>query len=175
MARWSSRPIEVTSLLFFDLETTGLRPDRGARIVEIAVLGSESVRHTWSTDRTPPNDSVVVGQCRHLSNVFADGVVVGHNLQFDLQFLAYEADRLGVDGPDLRFIDTLSLVRQRLDPPDARLDALANRFDLVPNDALHTALGDARATRALFRFLVDREDLHTLADAGAKELRWSTF
>lgn len=175
MDRWADCPIRVASLVFFDLETTGLRPDRGARITEIAVVGAEAARYVWASDRSPPPDEVTVRQLRALRKHLRDAVVVGHNLQFDFGFLAHEADRLGLDGPRLRFIDTLGLARRLLDAEDARLDALVRHLDLDPEGELHTALGDARATRALFWRLVDHGDLDTLGEAGLKQLHWSAF
>lgn len=32
MPSWANRPLRTASLVFFDLETTALRPDRGGRI-----------------------------------------------------------------------------------------------------------------------------------------------
>lgn len=166
-------PIEVASLLFFDIETTGLRPDRGARITEIAVVDRERVRLDWrrapdTTDEAPPLPALF----DHLRT----GVVVGHNLQFDFRFVAYEADRLGLRGPTVRFIDTLGLARRLLDrTSDVQLGTLVSYFDCAPDGDLHTALGDARATRALFWKLVEHADLRTLADAGLKRLDWTTF
>lgn len=175
MDSWSDRPIELAPLVFFDLETTGIRPDRRGHIVEIAVVDADALLHAWATDGSIPRDKAIARQCRTLFDVFANRIVVGHNLQFDFGFLAHEADRIGLRGPDLRFVDTLALSRRLLDRDDVQLESLADRFDLVPDDALHTALGDARAARALFWTLADRGDLNTLSEAGMKTLRWSSF
>ncbi|WP_146110112.1 hypothetical protein [Salinibacter sp. 10B] len=43
--------------MFFDLETTGLRPDRGARITEMAVVDQECIRFDWAADAEPPSDA----------------------------------------------------------------------------------------------------------------------
>lgn len=175
MDSWSDRPLELAPLVFFDLETTGIRPDRRGHIVEIAVVDTDAVLHAWATDRSRPRDTVIARQCRTLYDLFANRIVVGHNLQFDFGFLAHEADRIGLRGPDLRFVDTLALSRRLVDTDDAQLDTLADRFDLVPESERHTALGDARAARALFWTLADRGDLNTLSEVGVRTLRWSTF
>lgn len=151
MDSWSDRPIKLAPLVFFDLETTGIRPDRRGHIVEIAVVDTDAVLHAWATDRGSPRDEIVARQCRILYDLFADRVVVDHNLSFDFGFLAHEADRLESRAPELRYVDTLALSRRLLDADDVRLDTLADRFDLVPDDTLHTALGDARDVRSVYK------------------------
>ncbi len=93
--QWGGCPIEVASLAFFDIETTGLRPDRGARITE-TVLDRDGVRFNWERDSV--NDSTFPSQLPCLFDHLCAGVVVGHNVQFDLRFVAYEADRHGYRG-----------------------------------------------------------------------------
>ena len=56
MPSQADRPIRTASVVFFDLETTGLRPDRGARITEMAVVDQEGIRFDWAADAEPPSD-----------------------------------------------------------------------------------------------------------------------
>lgn len=166
-------PIRVAPLLFFDIETTGLRPDRGAQITEVAVVDHTAVRYDWKRSReaTPLADALVA-LIGHLER----GIVVGHNLAFDFRFVAYEADRLGLPGPRLQYIDTLGLARRLLDKTaNFQLGTLLTHLDQPPEAALHTALGDAQATRALFWALIDHGGLDTLADAGMRRLDWASF
>lgn len=169
---WAEGPIGLAAFAFFDLETTGLRPDRGAKINEIAVVGNRRTLLHW---QAPPDEAgALADQLPRLLEGLTGRVVVGHNLQFDFRFVAYEARRHGLDGPRLQFIDTLSLARRLLGPhEDLKLEALLRRFDLLPSEPLHDALVDARATRALFWTLVDTGRLRTLAEAGAKPLTWT--
>ncbi len=166
-------PIAAAMLVFFDLETSGLRPDRGARIREMAVVGRRSVQfHRF----LPEGASAAVRRkaLRACLDHVQSGVVVGHNVRFDLAFLAAEAARLGEPGPVLRFIDTLALARRLW--PDAsthRLESLLDRFGIAPRRPLHTALGDALATRALFNALVERTGLTLLGEAGMMPLDWA--
>jgi DNA polymerase III epsilon subunit-like protein len=160
-------------LLFFDIETSGLRPDRGARITELAVVDHAAVRYDWKQNR---DGSPLTEELPILTQHLSRGVVIGHNLQFDFRFIAYEADRLGIPGPRLLYIDTLGLAPQLLDrTADFRLETLLAYFSLSPEVELHTARGDAWATRALFWALVEEGDLDTLADAGLKRLDWTAF
>lgn len=174
MSTWADRPLRTASLVFFDLETTGLRPDRGGRIREMAVVDQNGVRFDWRSDETPPRDDVVAAQLPVLIDHLEADVVVGHNLQFDFRFVTYEAERLGLSGVDVRFVDTLGLARSLLDASeDHQLGTLLGRFDAAPDEELHTAVGDALATRALFWHLVEHGGLHTLADIDLRRLQWN--
>lgn len=130
----------------------------------------------WTSAEAPPADATVARQLPRLLAALETQVVVGHNLSFDFRFVTYECQRLsalGRTGLDLQYIDTLGLARSLLDAPtDHALGPLLAHFDVAPDDELHTAVGDASATRTLFWHLVDAGDLTTLADAGVKRLRW---
>jgi DNA polymerase III epsilon subunit-like protein len=170
----SNRPLQVAPLVFFDLETTGIRPDRAGRISEIALVNHDGIQFSWRTDQDPPSDSAV---SRQLANLYAhldEKVVVGHNIQFDFRFVTYEAERLGHSGLDITFSDTLGLARRLLpQQDDYQLGSLLSVCDLDPEEKLHTAVGDALATRDLFWQLVHRGNLDTLADVGVKRLSWN--
>lgn len=173
MASWGDRPLRTVDLVFFDLETTALRPDRGGRICEMAVVNHNGLCFDWSSAESPPSDAVVARQIPPLIDQLRDTVVVGHNLSFDFRFLTYEAERVGCGGIDLRFADTLGLARRLLPDRDAyALGALLEAVDAAPDEELHTAIGDVLATRALFWHLVEVGSLDTLADAGVQRLRW---
>ena len=99
--------------------------------VEVAVVDHSGVRFGWDRERgTDP----LPAQLPVLFDHLCTGVVVGHNLQFDFRFITYESDRLGYEGPAVRFIDTLGLARALLDSrDDYRLEALLRSFDVVPD------------------------------------------
>lgn len=164
-------PIGSAALLYVDLETTGLHPERGAEITEVAVLDSGGLRVDWRVD----DGSGSLGtHLPELTDALAAGVVIGHNVGFDFEFLAYEIARRNRRGFTTRFIDTLALAR-RLDPTlgDHRLESLVDHLDFEPEEALHTAAVDVRVTEKLFWHLVETGDLETLADAGLSKLDWT--
>lgn len=174
MSRWTDRPLRTVRFIFFDLETTALRPDRGGHIREMAVADADGIRFDWSSEQVPPDDAAVTRQLPRLIQHLQSGVVVGHNLSFDFRFLTYEAERLGLSGLDVQFADTLGLARRLLPDQDGyELGPLLAVFDLRPEEELHTAVGDVLATRTLFWHLVDHGDLDTLADVGVKRLNWN--
>jgi DNA polymerase III epsilon subunit-like protein len=167
-------PLRAASLVFFDLETTALRPDRGGRICEMAVVGPDGIRFDWTSGSDSPKDEALGRQISVLSEALQGNVVAGHNLQFDFHFLTYEAERLGQNGLDVRFIDTLGLSRELIPGrDDYQLGSLLAAFNAEPVEELHTAIGDALATRTLFWKLVDHNDLKTLSDAGMKRVSWN--
>ena len=134
----------------------------------------QGIRFDWRSNEAPPYDDAVAAQLPRLIDRLEAGVVVGHNLQFDFRFVTYEAERLGLNGIDLRFADTLGLARSLLDAPDThRLGTLLGHFDAAPEEELHTAVGDALAPRTLFWHLVEHGGLQTLADIGVRRLQWS--
>jgi DNA polymerase-3 subunit epsilon len=177
----------------FDTETTGLDPDGGDRVVSLAAvrvrqgrvrrgevfdalvnpgrpIPSASVRFHGITDEmvaeAPPVDVVLPAFLR-----FAGGaVLVGHQVWFDLRFLAMAAARLGLPPltSDHAVLDTLALseiVHGPLDDHD--LDAVARRLG-VEVRARHSALGDALATAEVFARLVPllrKRGIRTLGEA----------
>lgn len=171
----SSISIELTNFNFFDIETTGLRPDRGAKITEVSILNRNSQVYSWQSG-LKPGASSFSDQLPIIINHLKKGVVVGHNLQFDFWFISHEADKLGIDGLSLRFIDTISLARKVLpDRNGFKLGELLKYFDIKVNGELHTATTDTEATRALFWKLIEKGGISTVGEAGMKKMNWSSF
>src|SRR5262249_49041404 len=128
--RFAERPLKQLTYVAFDLETTGLRPAAGDKVVSIAgvrvvngrILTSEtferlvnpglpipqtSIRFPGITDemvRDNPPFAVVLPEFQRFA---ADAVLVAHNAAFDITFLNQAADNaLRFDQP---VVDTLLL------------------------------------------------------------------
>jgi len=173
----AQRPLARLAYVVFDTETTGLRPSQGDALVSIAgvrvvnrrILSGETfvrlidpgrpiplvARRIHGIDdamvRDKPPARVVLPQFKRFAD---DDVLVGHNVAFDMKFLALAEDESGVsfDNPVL---DTLLLsVFLHGHLTEHSLDALAERF-AVTVTGRHTALGDAMATAAVFLHLLD--------------------
>lgn len=170
-----STSIEMSSFIFFDLETTGLRPDRGAEIIEAAVLNRNNIRFHWkrnhsgsSTKSDIPLDKILIELGR--------GIVVGHNLPFDFWFLSHEAEKIGLHGLNLQFIDTLSLSRKWIEnQQDYQLKTLLRVLDIHIDGELHNAITDAKAARALFWKLIHLGAISNVGEAGVKRLNWTSL
>lgn len=170
-----SSPSDITAVPGYavvDLETTGLDPRAGARIIEIGVvtLGPDrGVEDTWETLVDPgvaPGPTRIHGIDRAMlrgAPTFAEvsselvqrltgRIVVAHNARFDMSFLDAEFARIGL-GWTRHALCTLQLARRRRLP--RKLDACCAHFGIV-NRGAHHALGDAMATVEL----LDKLDPH---------------
>jgi DNA polymerase-3 subunit epsilon len=177
-------PLEAQRYVVFDLETTGLRPSRDDAIVQVGAVRIEAGEEAGSFDTLvdpgrpiPPasirfhgvTDAMVAGAPDAAAALaafrdFAEGaVLVAHNAAFDLTALDAAA-REGA--PRLANPALCSmLVAAWLDPrePDISLDGLCGRAGIVIAGR-HRALGDARATAALWMALLARASARGVAD-----------
>src|SRR5690625_3308906 len=166
-----STSIELTNFLFFDIETTGLRPDRGAKITEISILDRNSQLYLWREDSGTFNVEL-----QKVLQTLQRGVVAGHNLQFDFWFLSYEADRYGFEGSLMTYIDTLSLSRKLLPGKNRQqLSPILKEFDIRMDGKLHTAVTENEITKAFFREMNEKGGRTTGGKRGVKKIDWSTF
>jgi len=141
-----------------DTETTGLDPQDGHRIVEIACL--ELIHHVptgrklhryVNPERDVPADALAVhgldaeflaghppfaGIAEEVTEFIAGDCLVIHNAEFDLAFLNAELARLGRGPLAAPFVDTLAVARRRFPGAPNSLDALCRRFavDLSARD-----------------------------------------
>jgi len=152
--------------IVLDTETTGLDPDAGHRLVEVAAL--ELVNHVATgrhyqqyinPERDMPDEAYRI---HGLSGEFLAGFpvfpevavamldfigespLVIHNADFDLKFLNAELGRAGL-GPlsGDRATDTVALARRRFPGAQVSLDALCRRFEIDNSTrTLHGALLD---------------------------------
>lgn len=153
-----------------DVETTGLFPGRNDRVIEIGVvLADRDGRRVdeWSTLVNPARDlgpqhihgiqSCDVRQAPSFADIAGDlaarlagRVVVAHNLNFDVRFLAAEYARLGTPVPldHDRGLCTMLLSGSYLDSPARSLAACCASAG-IPHAHAHSALHDARACAGL--------------------------
>lgn len=148
----------------FDMETTGLSPRLGDRVIEVGVArGRYSSRpEVWTTLVDPERpvaathvhgitDAMVRGQppFAHVLPAFTacctGAVPIAHNATFDLSFLRMECTRVLQPPPLHTALDTLCLARRTFGLPSNALDALCTHF-AVPRARAHRAADDALAT-----------------------------
>ncbi|QBD82470.1 hypothetical protein EPA93_43445 [Ktedonosporobacter rubrisoli] len=176
LSAWRStqQPLERTEFVVLDIETTGFRPG-SARIIELAAVrlrGGESVDAFQCLinpgRRIPPFIQKFTGitpdmlaDAPAISEIFADflqfiegATLVGHNVGFDMGFLAYEAQLLGHAFP-LEALDTIPLARRFLPGLKRfKLDYVAQHLHIPPTNR-HRAMGDAKVTAAVFVHLLE--------------------
>jgi DNA polymerase III epsilon subunit-like protein len=112
----------------------------------------------------PPIDSVLPASVRFAR----DSVLVGHQVWFDLHFLARECERLGLPllSRTHAILDTrllATMVDRSLG--DLGLDGIAHRLG-VPVEGRHSALGDALATGEVFSRLIPLLHLRGIGTLG---------
>jgi len=169
-------PLAAQDYVVFDLETTGLRPSRGDAIVQVGAvrlrgieevaclttlvnparpIPPESTRFHGIDDArvaAAPGMAAAIGAFRDFA---AGAVLVAHNAAFDRTAL-HMAEFRGA--PALPNAVLCSMIVSRwLDPAEAdhSLDGLCGRRGIVIAGR-HDALGDARATAALWVDLLAR-------------------
>ena len=136
--------------IVIDTETTGLDPQDGHRIVEIAAL--ELIHHVptgrkfhryVNPERDIPADAVAIhglsagflaehppfaAIADELAAFIGGERLVIHNAEFDLAFINAELARLGRGPLACPVVDTLTVARRRFPGAPASLDALCRRF-----------------------------------------------
>lgn len=161
-------------LIFFDIETTGLRVDK-ERITELAAYEAGTGRSfaTLINPQVPipeastaingitdamvadaPVLSAVIGD--FFSFCSPDFILVAHNGDsFDFPFLAAECHRVQYSPPTFRTIDTLKWARRyRPDLPRHTLQFLRETYSIAANQA-HRALDDVMVLYQVYQKLTD--------------------
>jgi len=169
-------PLHEVRFVVLDVETTGGSPGDAA-LIEVgaaALSGGEQLEVFESlVDPASPVPSFVAGLTGitddmvrgapapaavlpRLRELIGGGVVVGHNVGFDLGFLDAELERLGLPRIDNPVVDTLGLARRLVRDlsPDCGLHSLAVSLRLEHRPA-HRALADALATADLLHRLIE--------------------
>ncbi len=153
--------------IVLDTETTGLDPNAGHRVVEIACIElvnrvptGRSYQTYLNPERDMPEEAFRVhglsieflekhptfaAEVNRFLEFIGDAGFVIHNAEFDLKFLNWELANIGRDGLSGHgVVDTVLLARKKFPGAPASLDALCRRFG-VDNSArtVHGALLDA--------------------------------
>lgn len=176
-----------------DTETTGLKPQEGHRLVDIAAI--ELVHHlptgrTFQSyldpERDVPDDVVKVhgltGEFLKGKPKFAevaagflefigDAPLVIHNAPFDLSFINAELERAGHAALDFgRAIDTVLIARKKFPGARASLDELCKRFNIsLAGREVHGALIDADLTAQVYLELIGGRQRGLSFAAGAQD------
>jgi DNA polymerase-3 subunit epsilon len=149
-----------------DIETTGLDPRDGHKIIEIACIElidkikTGKVFHTYVNPRRDvPQEAFAIHGIsteflqdkpifNHISGKFLEFIqgakLVIHNAAFDIKFLNYELSALGLESINiLNVCDSLILARKKFPGGQNSLDALCKRFNIdLSRRTKHGALLD---------------------------------
>jgi DNA polymerase III epsilon subunit family exonuclease len=159
-----------------DIETTGMSPDWGHTIVEVAAVTLErgEIADVWATlvapGRAIPADASAVHgiddamvadalpaavAARELRRRCEGAMLAFHNHEFDLPFVAGWLRAAGEPPLVNPLVDTLGLARALPDVGGHGLHELAGRLG-IPAETAHRAQGDALLTARVLVALVDR-------------------
>lgn len=180
----TQRTLAEVDLVVIDTETTGMRPgpDRVIEVAAVRVRGGaiiDSFQSLMNPRRSlPPFIVRFTGITQAMVNEaptpdvvmpdllqFVDGAtLVGHNLGFDLRFLAHEAQMLGLAFP-INGLDTIPLARRFLPGLKRfKLDMVAAHLSIQTRNR-HRAFGDAEVTAEVLLCILERarqEGIYTL-------------
>ena len=158
------------TLIVLDLETTGLEPKRGDRIVEIGAIKlhnklmtgrKEDIFHRYvNPERDMPGEAYNIHGIsasflqdkplfKHVADelleFIKDSTLIIHNASFDIKFLNHELGLIGKGAINVaNVIDTLRMAQNLYPGKRASLDALCDRFKIdLSNRKLHGALKDS--------------------------------
>ena len=166
-----------TRLAFLDVETTGLSPAMGDRIVEIGIVicrGDQEIdrlARLVNPERTIPADAhrvhgisdEDVSRCplfqeiaQEVESTLIDSWIVGHNVGFDVSFLSMEMASTDHQITPLGCLDTCQLAKALWDMPNYQLGTVVRSLR-IPVETQHRALADALLTLSVFgRAVVER-------------------
>lgn len=157
-----------------DLETTGLDPYKGCEIIEIGVteINNNEIGRNYSrlikpngiiptliTDITNISNEMVENE-KSLEEVLpkfrqyiGDKTIIAHNAKFDLKFLNYYLNKMGLE-PINNYICTLELLKQNKEykGKNKKLETACEYYN-IENKNAHRADSDTLATAKLFLIL----------------------
>lgn len=153
--------------MFLDTETTGLKPEAGAQIIELGWVSIKNMVIEGSTDHLinpgkpiPPEvskinhifDADVQGQPtfqevmrKFLPEFMEADFIMAYNKDFDRKMLEAECSRVNITLPQKIWMDPIIWSRKFLGAGDNRLAAIAEKFKVSLENA-HRADADAKAS-----------------------------
>jgi DNA polymerase-3 subunit epsilon len=182
--------------IVLDLETTGLDPKQGHRIVEIGAiklrnksLTNEKFHYYVNPQRDMPTEAynvhgissdflrdkpIFATVADQLLEFIKDSTLIIHNAQFDVKFLNYELALLGKGSINVvNVIDTLKIAQSRYPGKRASLDALCDRFKIdLSHRKLHGALKDAELLAKVYYLMTGGFNQYSLeVEQNIKEMQ----
>jgi DNA polymerase III epsilon subunit family exonuclease len=176
-----SQSIAKENYIFFDVETTGLFPLAGDRILELAMVkvsNGEIVDridtlinpcmkipeqviniHFITDDMVKDSPVFDLDMCNRITGFVGNFIIVAHNAAFDLGFLSSEFARNGVFYEGWQAIDTLKIANAIFPGQKHRLENLLKNYNIVPEGDLHRAITDTMALKKLFFELLDETEI----------------
>lgn len=189
--------LENARFVCLDTETTGLSPQEGGRVCEIALLASARGQRLGSYCALINPQTVISPEVIKIhgitnemvagSPVFGDiapalidymqgGVLVCHNADFDVSFLEAEFANIGLKMPQCIVLDTLKFARCHGSFSRNRLGIVARELG-ISSEGWHRAMADTVMTEKIFYYFLNkfrRAGAKTVGDLCALQTRKGT-
>lgn len=160
----------------FDVETTGLSPLNGDRVIEIGAIKIKKLEIVESFETFVNPQRELSEDAMRINNITEDMIehaptakeilpdfinfiggacLVGHNVKFDLDFLCFELAQIGRKlGDDTPALDTLKMAKSLMPHLTSfRLANIASKFGLSIKET-HRALADVELTVGVLKSLI---------------------
>jgi DNA polymerase III subunit epsilon len=173
--------VRLDPFVAIDVETTGLSPAKGHRIVSLALMRFGAIGGNAQTDveclhlvfnpgrKSEPRAAEIHGladdflsrqdrfadHASAIAEFISEANLVGHNVDFDLGFLDSEMRRCGIEPTYRMSTCTMTIFRSRHRGEKASLDNVAQRFgiDVSARARHHGALIDAAIAAQVYAVL----------------------
>lgn len=168
-------PLSDVPFTLFDVESTGLEPQRGDRLCEVALVRWQGGVQRFAYETLINPERAISPDAFAVNNIPADllaraptfaemsdtllahldgTVLVAHNAPFDFSFLNTELQRIGKPTLNNPLVDTLQLARSFLVHDRYNLGTLARA--LGADSPSHRAMSDVIALKVVFAHLLER-------------------
>jgi DNA polymerase III epsilon subunit family exonuclease len=173
------QPLSELPIAVLDVETTGASADLGDRVIEIGIARYERGQKVAEYEqlinplrRIGPGITALTGitpemcadqptfaeQFEPMIGILRGAAILGHNVRFDLSFMAREFARCRCEIEQMLekapVLDTVRIARRRFGRGGNGLQRLARRLGYEPPVA-HRALADAISTGFVFERLIE--------------------
>ena len=162
----------IDNYTIVDIETTGLDPklDEIIELAAIKIRNNEIIDNysklikpkeeidcfitnlTGITNDMLKNAPVIEDVIEEFLNFINDDIVIGHNVNFDINFIYDNCIKILEKPFTNNFIDTLRISRKYIDTNNHKLQTLAEKFEIDYSGA-HRALKDCYITQQLYEKL----------------------
>jgi DNA polymerase-3 subunit epsilon len=116
------------------------------------IIGEEVIKIHGITNEKVKNAPKFQDIAKKFLEFIKDSTLVIHNAKFDLKFLNFQLELVGLPKISNNVIDTLIVAKEKFPGSPASLDALCKRFDVSLKDrSFHGALLDSKLLACVFR------------------------
>lgn len=178
-----NRLIEQACFVCLDTETTGLSPDSGGRICEVALLASKAQKRVANytslinpqvlmkpdviaihgiTNEMVATKPIFKEIAPKIREFLQGNILICHNADFDTRFLRHEFELIGQTMPECIILDTLKFARMHGNFKRNRLGLIAQELG-ISSQGWHRAMADTIMTEKIFYYF-----LFKFKDLGAK-------